>query len=121
MVGNQGGAMTWRGMVVAIAGLVAMASTAAAQDARVGKGQKAFATANCKMCHSVAGAGNSKGPLDEVGSKLTAAEIKQWLTDPAGMTAKTKAERKPAMKLVKPLSADDLDGLVAYLSTLKKK
>jgi len=108
-------------MVVAAAGLVAMASTAAAQDSRVEKGQKAFAAANCRMCHSVAGAGNPKGPLDDVGSKLTAADIKQWLTDPAAMTARTKSERKPAMKLVKPLSADDLDSLVAYLTSLKKK
>jgi len=108
-------------MVLAVAGLVAIAGTAAAQDAKVEKGQKAFAAANCKMCHSVAGAGNPKGPLDDVASKASAAEIKQWLTDPAGMTAKTKAERKPAMKLVKPLSADDVDSLVAYLTTLKKK
>ena len=50
-----------------------------------------------------------------------AAEIKEWLTDPVAMTAKTKAERKPAMKLTKPLPAEDVDALVAYLSTLKKK
>ena len=41
------------------------------------------------------GHGNSKGPLDDVGAKLTADEIRQWLTDAKSMTAKTKATRKP--------------------------
>jgi hypothetical protein len=35
------------------------------------------------------------------------------------MTAKTKSERKPAMKAY-TLPKDDLDALVAYLSSLKK-
>ena len=42
------------------------------------------------------------------------------LTDPKGMTVKMKAERKPAMKAYTTLSKDDLDALVAYLSSLKK-
>jgi hypothetical protein len=36
------------------------------------------------------------------------------------MTAKTKAARKPVMKSYAHLSKDDVDGLVAYLQTLKK-
>jgi hypothetical protein len=36
------------------------------------------------------------------------------------MAAKIKAERKPAMKVYATLPKDDLDGLVAYLSSLKK-
>jgi mono/diheme cytochrome c family protein len=107
--------------VVSILAVVAFAGSAAAQDAKVEKGKQVFAANNCKMCHSIAGVGNPKGSLDEVGTKLTAVEIKQWIADPAAMTAKTKAERKPAMKLTKPISAEDSDALVAYLATLKKK
>jgi len=55
-----------------------------------------------------------------VGSKLSAADIRAWITDAKGMTAKTKAPRKPEMKAY-TLSAADVDALVAYLSTLKKK
>jgi len=109
-------------LVVFAAALFLFAGSAFAQDAKVEKGKAVYAaTAACRMCHSIGGVGNPKGSLDSVGAKLTPAEIKQWLTDPAGMAAKTKAERKPAMKLAKPLSADDVDALVAYLSTLKKK
>ena len=58
------------------------------------------------------------GALDAVGSKLSAADIRAWITDAAGMTAKTKATRKPPMKNY-ALPAGDLDALVAYLSSLK--
>ena len=37
------------------------------------------------------------------------------------MAAKAKADRKPPMKAYTDLSKQDVDGLVAYLSTLKKK
>ena len=72
------------------------------------------------MCHALAGKGNAKGPLDEVGSKLTTEEIRAWITDTKGMTAKTKAPRKPEMKAY-TLTKDEVDGLVAYLSAMKKK
>jgi mono/diheme cytochrome c family protein len=74
----------------------------------------------CKLCHQVGGEGNAKGPLDSVGGKLKADEIKQWIVDPKAMTEKTKATRKPAMKTYPNLSAEDVDALVAYMESLKK-
>ena len=64
--------------------------------------------------------GNKKGPLDGVGAKLSAADIRQWITAAPEMAAKAKAERKPAMKAYPNLPKEDLDALVAYLQTLKK-
>ena len=100
--------------------LVAMsfAATVFAQDKA--QGEKVFADQKCTLCHSVAGKGNAKGPLDDVGSKLPAADIRAWITDANAMTAKTGATRKPAMKQY-TLPKEDVDALVAYLSTLKKK
>ena len=98
---------------------VALAVPAMAQDAKAA-GEKVYAAQKCSVCHSIAGKGNAKGPLDEVGSKLTADEIRAWITDAKGMTAKTKAARKPEMK-VYTLAKDEVDGLVAYLSAMKKK
>lgn len=89
-------------------------------DDKVDKGMKAFAAQKCSVCHSIAGKGNAKGKLDDVGAKLTAAEIKQWIVDPVTMTAKAKATRKPPMK-AKAMPPEDVDALVAYLSTLKGK
>ena len=83
-------------------------------------GQKTFADQKCAVCHSLAGQGNKNGPLDGIGSKLSADEIRQWLTNAPEMAAKIKADRKPPMKDFSSLTKEELDGLVAYLSSLKK-
>jgi mono/diheme cytochrome c family protein len=98
--------------------LVGMASYASAQEARA-KGEQVYAAQRCSLCHSIGGKGNTKGPLDAVGSKLKAEEIRQWIVDAKGMTEKTKPTRKPEMKSY-VLPKEDVDALVAYLSTLKK-
>jgi mono/diheme cytochrome c family protein len=85
------------------------------------QGKKLFADQKCSLCHSVEGKGNVKGPLDGVGSKLKPDEIRKWITSPKEMTEQTKATRKPAMKSFALLKAAEVDALVAYLETLKKK
>jgi mono/diheme cytochrome c family protein len=103
---------------VAVLG-VAGAASAAARDTNA-EAQKVFTGQKCALCHSVAGKGNAKGPLDEVGSKLSADDIRAWITDAKGMTAKTKATRKPEMKAY-TLPKEEVDDLVEYLSAMKKK
>jgi cytochrome c5 len=99
---------------------LAVAGTAYGQDARIAKGIKVYADQKCAMCHSIGDQGNKKGPLDDVGSRLSLEEIRLWIVDAKGMTAKTKAPRKPFMKDY-PLPNDELDALVAYMASLKKK
>ena len=105
-----------------IAGLtlcVGLAATAAAQDAKVARGEKLFVDQKCTLCHSVGDKGNKKGPLDGVATKLKPEEIREWLTDAKGMTVKMKATRKPEMKAY-TLPKEDVESLAAYLMTLKK-
>lgn len=106
---------------MAMAGLLAPAA-AFAQAKEAERGMQVFQQQKCTLCHSIAGKGNKKGALDEVGSKLGEAEIRQWITDPEGMTAKTTPPptRKPPMKK-KEIGAADVNALVAYLTTLKKQ
>jgi len=109
-------------MLRVMAGLVlcvGLAATASAQEAKLAQGEKLIADQKCTLCHSIGDKGNKKGPLDGVGAKLKADEIREWIVDAKGMTAKTKATRKPEMKAY-ALPKDDVDALVAYLSTLKK-
>ena len=95
--------------------------TATAQTPAVERGMKVYAESKCSMCHSVAGKGNAKGVLDDVGTKLSADDLRQWLVDPEAMRMKAHAERKPLMKSYASLPKADLDALVAYLQTLKVK
>ena len=95
-----------------------LAGTAGAQDAQVVLGQKVYAAQKCAICHSIGETGNKKGPLDGVGTKLTALELHAWMVDAKGMTTKTKSTRKPLMRDYK-LPKEDVDALVAYMLTLK--
>jgi mono/diheme cytochrome c family protein len=95
-------------------------ATAAAQDAKVTRGAQVYAEQKCALCHSIGDKGNKKGPLDEVGSTRALEDLRAWIVDAKGMTVKTKAPRKPEMKNY-DLSKVDVDALVAYMATLKKK
>jgi mono/diheme cytochrome c family protein len=101
-----------------VAAFLASATSAAAQDVKLG--EKVYTDQKCSVCHSIAGKGNQKGPLDDVGSRLSADELRLWITDATEMQKKTKATRKPLMRDYK-LPKEQLDALVAYMQTLKKK
>jgi mono/diheme cytochrome c family protein len=97
--------------------VLGLAARVPAQSVEKGKG--VYTAQKCSVCHAIGDVGNKKGSLDNVGAKLSAADIRSWITAAPDMTAKTKAERKPAMKAYAALSKDDVDNLVAYLQTLK--
>jgi mono/diheme cytochrome c family protein len=99
--------------------LAAGTASAVAQDANT-EGEKVFAAQKCALCHSIDGKGNAKGPMEEALSTMSNSDIRAWITDAKGMTAKTKALRKPAMKEF-ALPKADVDALVTYLSSFKKK
>lgn len=102
-------------------GLIAPAAARAQDAALAARGEKVYVAQKCAVCHSIAGKGNQKGPLDDVGSRLSAEEIRLWIVDATPMTAKTKATRKPVMRSYPNLPKDDLDALVAYMQSLKQK
>jgi mono/diheme cytochrome c family protein len=110
----------FRTLTCTAAFIAAAVLTTQAQEAKVQKGAQVFAAQKCSLCHSIAGKGNAKGSLDGVGLKHDAATIREWVTDPVGMTKKSGATRKPPMPK-KALPADDVEALVAYLQTLKSK
>jgi mono/diheme cytochrome c family protein len=106
------------GLAITLGSASAEAGT---QDAaQIAGGEKVYAAQKCSLCHSIAGKGNKKNPLDGVGTKLSADDIRKWITHPDEMTAQTKSTKKPPMpKEFDKLPAADLDALVAYLHSLK--
>lgn len=67
----------------------------------------------CVTCHSLEGSGGTVGPaLDGVGSRLEAAYLERWLTDPSAV--------KPGAKMPKlPLDSAQIGELAAFLSNQK--
>ena len=109
-----------------VAGLIVsgVALTAQAPDPKlVAQGQALYATNKCANCHMIAGTGGkAASALDKVGAKLSAADLKMWLTDPAAMEAKLKAKPKVSMASfmkARKLSEADMTAIVAYMQSLK--
>jgi mono/diheme cytochrome c family protein len=105
------------------AGLVwLMTSSASAQNATlVQAGKQLYSSKECARCHMVAGKGNKMGKLDRVASKVSAKDIRKWLTAPAEMEAKLDHKPKVRMSSRRAMKLTDADvaALQAYLMTLK--
>ena len=74
----------------------------------------------CATCHQIEKRGNSRYPLDGVAGRLTAEQLRKWMTNPAEMEAAL--PRMPALRMSTMkyrLNAQELDAIVAYLQTLK--
>lgn len=114
------------GRSIAVFGVIAIiaasSSSAYAQSKElIAKGRAVYDAQKCSMCHSIEGKGQAKGPLDTVGDKLKADDIRKWLVDPAQAAKDHNATRKPAMKAYSNVPKEDLEALIAYLLSLKKK
>ena len=106
--------------VLIVAAVVLSAGAPAWAQSAVEKGAVVFGAQKCSLCHALDCKGNAKGPLDGIGSKLKAEEIRQWLVSPVEMAAKANATRKPPMKSFSTLPKEDLDALVAFIVSKKK-
>jgi mono/diheme cytochrome c family protein len=111
--------MTRHKTTVAIVAWIAAACGGGAQgqagdDARVKRGAEVYREQRCQACHSIAGVGNKRYPLDGVGDRRTVEEIRTWIVAPREMNPKV------AKRAYDRLPKADLDALVAYLETLRK-
>ena len=104
-------------MSAAVFAMVA-ARPALAQDAE--KGKAVYAAQKCSVCHAIAGTGGKNLPLDGVGGKLSAADIRSWIVSPKEAAGKANSTKKPPMPdRYAKLPAADVDALVAYMVSLK--
>ena len=86
----------------------------------VAAGRRLYVEEKCSVCHQVAGEGNKRFPLDGVGRRLTAPQIRRWFTHTAEMEARL--PKLPAIRMSSrkySFSPAELDALVAYLRSLK--
>lgn len=67
----------------------------------------------CRACHVISAEGGSLAPnLDQVGSRLTGEQIRQWISSPAGTKEKFMPEYRS-------LSETDVQMISRFLSNLK--
>jgi cytochrome c2 len=111
-------------MIAAAAFICGTAVAVSAQDAKAG--EALYGTKKCATCHQIKGQGNKvASALDDVGTKLTAADIKKWFTATDALAMEAKLPKKPIVTMsswlkTNKLADADIDALVAYMQTLKK-
>jgi cbb3-type cytochrome oxidase cytochrome c subunit len=77
------------------------------------RGREVYVMQKCALCHSIAGIGGQKMPLDRVGSRLKSEDIRKWVKTPKAMKADS------TMKAYPNLLEKDITDLTAFLMTLK--
>ncbi len=105
----------------ALSACLCVVSAQGVDPAKVALGKKAYDDTKCSKCHGEDGKGDKdkKLSLVEAAAKLSAADIRKWITSPAEMTAKLPRKPKEPMKKF-DLTEAQVDGLVAYVQSLKK-
>lgn len=109
------GGMLWAGLSVV--------SAQAPDPAQVALGKKTFEDTKCSKCHGPEGKSAKDPKLSLVEgpiTKLSAADIRNWIVSPAEMTKKLPRKPKEVMKKF-DLSEAQVDALVAYVLSLAKK
>jgi mono/diheme cytochrome c family protein len=116
-----GGVLVAGMLAVTAAAAHAQGAAPALDPAKVAAGKAQFEETQCSKCHGPEGRGDKDGKMSLVtgAAKLSAADIRKWITSPAEMTAKLPKKPKEAMKKF-DLTDAQVDNLVAYVQSLKK-
>lgn len=87
-------------------------------SARAVRGRAIYDAQGCARCHSIAGVGNPRNPLDGVGVRRDAAQLRQWITADRAITEALSTRTRAAKAEYAALPPAELDALVAYLRSL---
>lgn len=86
---------------------------------QVARGQEVFAQYDCARCHSVAGKGNPRSPLDGVGSRLSRDELHGWVVAGEAVREDLSPRAISVKQTYVQMPAADLEALLAYLAWLR--
>ena len=84
---------------------------------RIEAGRQVYLQQNCARCHSIAGEGNPRIPLDNIGVKHSAEELRDYITGADRLNlSKRISKLKQQYQL---LPTDELDALIIYMRSLR--
>ena len=83
----------------------------------VERGRRVYMEQHCATCHSVAGVGNPRHPLDRIGVRRTVSELREWITATGSAEGKLSDAVARRKSKYRKLPAEEWDALVAYLQS----
>lgn len=87
--------------------------------AQVALGREVYASLDCSACHSIAGQGSPRSPLDGVGGQLGREEIRDWIIGADGIAQDLSPRALRIKQGYRELPAEKLEALVSYMQSLK--
>jgi len=81
-------------------------------------GRQVYKQQSCGFCHSIAGQGNPRNPLDGVGKKHSANELRNFITGADTLQDLLSTSIIKMKQRYRELSDDELDALVIYMQSL---
>jgi cytochrome c5 len=90
------------------------------RPAIVEAGRAAYEEQGCGMCHSVAGVGNPRYPLDGVGARMKPEEIRKWIAGARELESRLPAGAFRVKQGYQALPREELAALVAYMQSLRR-
>lgn len=86
---------------------------------RIKIGRLVYEQQNCARCHSIAGQGNPRNPLDGVGIGRTANELRNRIIGVDTLQGSIPESIRKLKQGYSQLANDDLDALVIYMQSLR--
>jgi len=97
----------------------ALSESNTAETTLIASGRRIFETQGCTRCHSIAGKGNPRNPLDSVGKRRTAKAIRQWILAADELKAQLSTPTFLTKQAYRKLPEEDMNALVIYLQSLQ--
>jgi mono/diheme cytochrome c family protein len=95
------------------------APTPVVPAAEIERGREVYAQHNCATCHSIAGEGNPRNPLDGIGVAWSPRELEAWITGAGAAAEILPSGIVKRKQRYQSLTREDMNALIAYLSSLK--
>ncbi len=86
----------------------------------VAAGQQIYQQQSCVRCHSIAGKGNPRNPLDGVGARYSAEQIRYWITGADALQSVLPKRAFKIKQIYKELSDEDINVLVVFMQSLRQ-
>lgn len=86
---------------------------------RIKAGRLVYKQQACARCHSIAGEGNPREPLDGVGARRNAEELSDWTIGADALQGKLSERAFELKQVYRELPCGDLGALISYLESLR--
>ncbi len=101
-------------------GRTRVALEAVPDEPPIARGRAVYREQSCSRCHSIAGEGNPRSPLDTVGDEYTRDELRQWIIAGDDIRLVLSQRVIDAKQPYARIPPGDLEALISFLAALRE-